>query len=105
MRPLDPLPGRPQSGAVSINNPGNAVGVSLASDQMLWDAIAEGNAFAVIWKQGGAPADLNELAAAPTPLYLLFAFDINDAGEIVGFGFDVDSGEVHGFLARPTRGR
>lgn len=103
MRSLDPLPGFPQSGAVSINNAGDAVGVSF--DGMLWDAIAAGNAAAVVWKDGGAPMDLNGLVSGPTPLYLLFAFDINDAGEIVGFAFDVDSGDVHGFRATPVRGR
>lgn len=103
MRSLDPLPGLPQSGAVSIEDPGDAVGVSF--DDMLWDAIGEGNAAAVIWKSGGAPADLNEPVVGSTSLYLLFAFGINDAGEIVGFALDTDSGEVHGFLAKPARGR
>lgn len=103
MRSLDPLPGQAQSGAISINNSGDAVGVSF--DGMLWDAVQSGNASAVVWPRGGAPADLNALVAQPTSLYMLFAFSINDAGEIVGLAFDTDSGQVHGFRATPVRRR
>lgn len=103
MRSLDPLPGQAQSGAVGLNNLGDAVGVSF--DGMLWDAVMAGESAAVIWRNGGAPADLNTLVAAPTPLYLLFAFSIDDAGVIVGMAFDTASGEVHAFQATPTRRR
>ncbi|TAN08741.1 MAG: hypothetical protein EPN38_02140 [Rhodanobacteraceae bacterium] len=103
MRSLDPLPGQTQSGAIGINNFGDAVGVSF--DGMLWDAVQAGTAGAVIWRNGGAPADLNQLVAQPTPLYLLFAIGINDAGEIVGFAFDTKSEEVHAFRATPVRRR
>lgn len=102
MKSLDPLPGQTQSGALGINNLGNAVGVSF--EGMLWDAVMAGNAAAVIWRNGGAPADLNQLVAQPTSLYLLFAFAINDAGEIVGLAFDTQSGQVHAFRATPVRG-
>lgn len=103
MRSLDPLPGRTQSGAIAINNFGDAVGVSF--DGMLWDAVQAGNASAVIWRDGGAPEDLNQLLAGPTPLSLLFAFSIDDAGEIVGFAFDTQSKQVHAFRATPVRER
>lgn len=103
MRSLDPLPGHAQSGALAVNNFGDAVGVSFSG--MLWDAVQSGNASAVLWRSGGAPVDLNALVAQPTPLFMLFAFSINDAGEIVGLAFDADSGEVHGFRATPVRGR
>lgn len=103
MRSLDPLPGQTQSGATAINNAGDAVGVSF--DGMLWDAVQAGNASAVIWRNGGTTADLNQLVAEPTPLYLLFAFSINDAGEIVGFAFDTKSEQVHAFRATPVHGR
>lgn len=102
MKSLDPLPGQTQSGALGINNLGDAVGVSF--EGMLWDAVMAGNAAAVIWRNGGAPADLNQLVAQPTSLYLLFAFAINDAGEIVGLAFDAQSGQVHAFRATPVRG-
>lgn len=103
MRSLDPLLGQAQSGAIAINNFGDAVGVSF--DCMLWEAVQQGNASAVIWRNGSAPMDLNQLVAKPTPLYLLFAFSIDDTGEIVGFAFDTKSEEVHAFRATPVRGR
>ena len=61
---------------------------------------AMGNPSAVLWRNGAQIADLNGLAP-DSPLILLTAFGINDAGEIVGFGFDPGTGNVHGFLATP----
>lgn len=103
MKSLDPLAMHASSGAVGLNNSGDAVGVSF--NGMLWDAVQSGGASAVIWRNGGAPADLNALVAKPTPLYMLFAFSINDAGEVVGLAYDTDSGGVHAFRATPVRGR
>ena len=60
---------------------------------------------AAIWRGGGAAADLNDPVAGLTPLYLLTAMNIDDAGEIVGFAVDTGSGEVHAFRATPVRGR
>ena len=45
--------------------------------------------------------DLNTLIQEDSPLYLLVAFGINDAGEIAGFGLTGDF-EVHAFLAIPS---
>jgi hypothetical protein len=61
-----------------------------------------GNARAVIWHNRQI-ADLNSLVA-PTSLYLLTAFGINNAGQIVGFGVDMNTQEIHGFLAMPVTG-
>jgi len=47
--------------------------------------------------------DLNTLIPANSPLYLMHCFQINSAGEIVGFGA-TGSGEIHGFLATPVTG-
>jgi probable HAF family extracellular repeat protein len=47
--------------------------------------------------------DLNTLIPADSPLYLVFAFQINDVGEIVGLGVTSTS-EPHAFLATPQRG-
>ncbi|MGN6789874.1 MAG: hypothetical protein ACTHJP_10115 [Rhodanobacteraceae bacterium] len=59
----------------------------------------------MIWRGGGAAADLDDLIGGSTPLYLLTAMNIDDAGEIVGFAVDTRSGEVHAFRATPVRGR
>ncbi len=61
-----------------INNNGQAVGASC--DDM-------GNCRAFLW-QNKAMMDLNSLVPANSPLYLMFAFVINDAGEIAGQALD-----------------
>jgi probable HAF family extracellular repeat protein len=58
-----------------------------------------GNPRAFLWKDGRM-TDLNELVPANSPLHLLTAFGINDAGEIAGFGV-TGSGDLHAFLATP----
>ena len=62
--------------------------------------LASGNPRAFLWQQG-VMTDLNALIPADAPLYLLTAFGINDAGEIVGFGV-TGEGDIHGFLATPA---
>jgi hypothetical protein len=47
--------------------------------------------------------DLNTLIPADSPLYLVVAFEINDAGEIAGLGM-TGTGQLHAFLATPQRG-
>jgi hypothetical protein len=49
--------------------------------------------------------DLNDLIPADSPLYLLYALGINDAGEIVGFALQKSTGEVHAYLAIPIPGK
>jgi probable HAF family extracellular repeat protein len=97
MRELAPVAGHPHSAALAINNFGDVVGAS--------GTLPFEDAHAAIWRNGGAAQDLNELVAGSTSLYLLTAMNIDDAGEIVGFGVDTESGEVHAFRATPARGR
>jgi probable HAF family extracellular repeat protein len=54
-----------------------------------------------LW-QDNVMADLNTLVPADSPLYLVLAFQINDAGEIVGLGV-TSAGQSHAFLATPQR--
>jgi probable HAF family extracellular repeat protein len=59
----------------------------------------EGGCLAFLW-QDKTLTDLNTLIPAGGPLYLLFAFGINESGEIVGQAM-TKSGELHAFLATP----
>jgi probable HAF family extracellular repeat protein len=74
-----------------INNSGQAVGGSCP---------AAGNCRAFLW-QDKVLIDLNTLIPADGPLYLLFAFGINDSGVIVGQAM-TKSGELHAFRASPS---
>ena len=88
---LGTLPGDVISVGCGINNRGQVTGVSIDSG---------GNLRAYLW-QNGVMTDLNSLIPPNSPLYLLHAFSINSAGEIVGFGA-TNSGEIHAYLAIPT---
>jgi hypothetical protein len=48
--------------------------------------------------------DINELTQAGSPLYALEALEINMRGEIVGYGLQLSTGEIHAFLATPLAG-
>jgi probable HAF family extracellular repeat protein len=96
MRDLGTLPGDLMSAGLGINNAGDIVGSSIDGD------VATGSPRAAIWRHG-AIADLNALVPADSPLYLLTAFAINDAGAITGFGFDPVTGTIHAFLATPAQ--
>ena len=89
---LGVLPGDNNAGGLGINNQGEVVGASVAGPDPL-----SGSPRAALWRNGQR-FDLNSLALPNPPLYLLTAFGINDAGQIVGFGA-TSSGELHGFLA------
>lgn len=98
---LDPLPGQLTSGAVGINDLGDAVGISVGGDGSI--ANMENPTAAVIWRRNSNQAvDLNTLTATPTSLYLLFAFGINNAGEIVGYAMDLETQALHAFRATPV---
>ncbi len=94
MKDLGTLPGDMASGADGLNNLGQVVGGS-------WDASWNGRAF--IW-QDGVMTDLNTLIPPDSPLHLLEAQGtINDLGLIAGYALEISTGEVHAFLATPTR--
>ena len=95
IRDLGTLPGDVNSAGLAINDRGDVVGGSIDGD------LASGNPRPFIW-QNGVMSDLNDLIPADSPLYLLVAFWINDAGEIAGFGV-TGTGEIHAFLATPTK--
>ena len=48
--------------------------------------------------------DLNSLIPADSPLYLIYALGINDAGEIVGLALQTATGDLHAYLAIPIHG-
>lgn len=75
----------------TINNRGDIVGFSCPGPK--------GNCRAVLWRNHKW-TDLNDLAPG-SPMYLLSAASINDAGEIAGYGLVTSSGEVHAFVASP----
>jgi probable HAF family extracellular repeat protein len=94
MRDLHTLPNDAASLALGINDRGEVVGASLD---------ANFNPRAVLW-DNNAMTDLNTLISANSGLYLLLAASINSSGEIVGLAV-TNTGELHGFLATPRRGK
>ena len=95
MQDLGTLPGDVYSAGLGINDRGDIVGASIDGNP------ATGNPRAFL-RHDGVMTDLNTLAPANSPLYLLTAFGINEAGEIAGFGVNI-AGNVHAFLAIPSR--
>ena len=94
MLDLGTLSGDVNSAALGINDRGEMVGASFGAAGPI-----NGNPRAFLWKDG-MMTDLNDLIPANSPLHLLTAFGINDAGEIAGFGV-TGSGDLHAFLATP----
>jgi probable HAF family extracellular repeat protein len=87
MRPL-PMPESDlRSEALGINDKDQIVGLSRAPSGLR----------AVLWLNRKF-FDLNDLATSGSP-YLLYANDINDAGEIVGEAFDPATGNAPAFVA------
>src|SRR5262249_38411128 len=84
------------SGASGINNKGQIVGGSIATNGFFTSA--------VLWENGKI-FDLNTLIGPYNGWFLSAAYDINDEGEIVGFGtFAVNpTGPFlgHAFLLKP----
>ncbi|MCA9438379.1 MAG: hypothetical protein KC978_21520, partial [Candidatus Omnitrophica bacterium] len=60
------------------------------------------NTRAIFWEKGRT-YDLNDLIPSDSGWFLEVALDINDQGEIVGWGYNPD-GEKRGFLLRPVGG-
>jgi probable HAF family extracellular repeat protein len=92
MADLGTLEGDVVSAAYGINERTQIVG---ESDDM------NGNPRPYIW-QNNVMIDLNSLIPATSPLFLLVATGINEAGEIAGFGLQTTTGEIHPFLAIPA---
>ncbi|MGA2741530.1 MAG: DUF3466 family protein [Bryobacteraceae bacterium] len=89
---LGTLPGDSFSIAWGINEQGQVAGQSIN---------ASGSSRAFLW-QNGVMTDLNTLVAAG-PLSLVYANDINDAGEIVGGASNSATGDSPAFLAVPIK--
>lgn len=98
MRDLGTLPGDNISAGLGINSAGDVVGASIAGPDPL-----SGVPKAVLW-HNGVITDLNTVVPLDTSLFLLTAFMINDAGQVAGFGLDLNTFEVHAFLANPLPG-
>jgi probable HAF family extracellular repeat protein len=95
MHDLGVLPGDFVGAGLGINNRGEMVGASISSP-----GPSSGNPRAFLWRNG-VMRDLNTLIPRDSPLYLLTAFAINDWGLIVGFGVQMSTGDLHGFLLTP----
>jgi probable HAF family extracellular repeat protein len=93
MQDLGTLPGDANSLAIGINDAGDLVGVSLD---------AKFNPRAFFWRNG-VMTDLNSLAPADSPLFLITGCSINSRGQIIGIGVD-SAGAFHGYLATPVIG-
>jgi len=102
MQDLGTLPGDIWSVGLAINARGDVVGSSLSVEVAEFLA-GNGSGSAVLWQNGQPPVDLNSVVPADTTLYLLNAFGINDAGQIVGYGLSQDL-EIHAFIATPIPG-
>jgi hypothetical protein len=63
-----------------------------------------GNCRAFLWEKG-VLSDLNGLVAPDSPVYLIYALGINDAGDIVGFAMQKSTGDLHAYVAHPVRGK
>ncbi len=75
-----------------INNKSQIVGEIRSSDNT-------GTIGGFLW-QGGVLSDLNSLISPDQNWYVLTAFDINDNGDIVGYG--IHNGQQTGFLMTPV---
>jgi probable HAF family extracellular repeat protein len=98
MRDLGTLPGDNISAGLGMNNLGDIVGASIAGPDPL-----TGVPKAVVW-HNGVITDLNTVVPEGTSLFLLTAFMVNDRGQVAGFGVDLNTSELHAFLATPQHG-
>lgn len=99
MQNLGTLSGDTNSEALGINDRGQIVGISFNAQT--------GASRAFLW-QNGSMVDLNTLVGTSSSLYLLFANDIDDRGEIAGGACVLVGGACSGaapaFAAIPTHG-
>jgi probable HAF family extracellular repeat protein len=95
MRDLGVLPGDFVGAGLGMNDRGEVVGPSFTSP-----GPTSGSPRAFLYRDGKM-LDLNALTPPDSPMYLLLAYGINDSSEIVGFGMETTTGDLHGFLAIP----
>ena len=91
MTDLGTIAGTDCSTAAAVNSRSQVVGSSFTSDFSVFDAF--------LW-ENGSMADLNSLVSPPSALHLTKGVDINERGEIAGFGF-LPNGDVRAFLLIP----
>jgi probable HAF family extracellular repeat protein len=80
--------------AWAINNKSQILGESDSADCVNYDG-----ATPFLWEEG-SHVDLNNLIPSNSPLQLVYAYAINDRGEIAGNGWDANGNE-HGFRLIP----
>jgi probable HAF family extracellular repeat protein len=95
MTDLPPVAGDPNSAGNGVNDSGQAAG---ASGDAIFDVAPNR---AVLW-QRGASLDLNTTIPAGAGLQLLWAFGINETGQIAGWSVVNATGESHPFLLTPV---
>src|SRR4029077_12040105 len=84
MTDLGTVGGDPCSFAQGINDKGQAVGDSSPSDCVSFDTSR-----GFLWENGSI-ADLNTLVPSNSPLYFVYAYAINNRGEIAANGIDAN---------------
>jgi probable HAF family extracellular repeat protein len=92
MTDLGNLPGDCSSQATAINSSGQIVGNGSLD--------CNNEAHALLFENGGAPIDLNTLVAPGSGVTFLNPFNINDRGEIAGFGA-LTNGDARAILLIP----
>jgi len=97
MTDLGVLPGGTSSEARAINTGGLIVGSSWTTTQ------APGDPHGVIWRNQTV-CDLNDLVSDPQGWTMVGAMDIDDAGQIVGFGVQQDTELSHALRLTPVQG-
>jgi probable HAF family extracellular repeat protein len=91
-------------GALGTDFLGDPAGINNSSQVVGGSCDMSGNCRAFFW-ENKVMMDLNDLIPADSPLYLMYALGINDAGEVVGFGLQKSTGDVHAYLATPIPGK
>jgi hypothetical protein len=94
-------------GALGFANAINDAVVNIIVGGVHTDTSGGGNEHAAAWEWNSlattpnpTPIDLNTRVANPSGMVLIEAFDVNDLGQIVGYG--LVGGNLHGFLLTPV---
>jgi probable HAF family extracellular repeat protein len=90
-------------GALGSDYLGDPAGINNNTQVVGGSCDMSGNCRAFFWERN-VLSDLNDLITSDSPLYLIYALGINDAGEIVGFAMQKSTGELHAYVAHPVRG-